>query len=77
MNAMNRPRANARVTLSRWNAQHPRSTTSLLKGFKHQSFSSVVRSGVMRLSQCCMDCDDSPPKPSGIMPFSPVGDSDP
>jgi len=57
MNAINRPRANARVTLSRLNAQHPRSSTRLLKGFRHQSFSSVRRSGVMRFSQLCMDCD--------------------
>ena len=41
MKAINRPRANARVTLCRLNVQHPRSSTSALKGFKHQSFSSV------------------------------------
>src|SRR3981189_419873 len=45
MNAINRPRANARVTLWRWNAQQPRSRTVFLKGLKHQSFSSVWRFG--------------------------------
>ena len=38
----------------------PRSSTSVLKGLKHQSFSSVWRSGVMRFSQRCMDCDRLP-----------------
>ena len=60
MNAMNRPTANARVTLCLWNVQQPRSSTSVLKGLKHQSFSSVWRSGVMRFSQRCMNCGGLP-----------------
>jgi hypothetical protein len=54
MNAISSPKENARMTLVRLKCQQPRSTTTDAKGFRHQSFSSAWRSGVMRLSQRCM-----------------------
>src|SRR5277367_2223333 len=49
--AMNKPKANARVTLDRLKVKHPRSGNRTAKCFKHQCFSSVSRFGVKRFSQ--------------------------
>jgi len=68
MKAMNSPSANARMTLCRWKAQQPRSSTWLLNGFRHQRLSSVWRSDVMRFNHCCMDYGGIPC--ADIMPFS-------
>ena len=60
-NAINSPKENARMPLVRLKVQQPRSTTSEANGLKHQSFSSVWRSGVMLFSQRCMDCGSTLP----------------
>src|SRR5271167_32304 len=69
INAMNNPKANARVTPLRLNVQQPRSGNTAAKCFKHQIFSSVWRSGVTRFSQRRMDVKLPPPL-RRIMPFS-------
>ena len=48
---MNSPSANERDTLARLKVQQRRSSMIAVKCFKHQCFSSVLRSGVTRLSQ--------------------------
>src|ERR1700692_4378 len=59
-NAISNPNEKAWMTLVRLKHQQPRLTTSVAKGFRHHSFSSTWRSGVMLLSQRCMDCDSPP-----------------
>src|ERR1700722_3287568 len=60
--AIKRPSANERDTLPRLKVQQRRSSMTAVKCLKHQCFSSVLRSGVTRLSQRFMVFVFTPPE---------------